>query len=139
MPRASIASRANKNAPTHCGGNAKEIGYECKGRGGWFVGHYHESCHPILASYVVEMKWGVHGARESRCDWDKGRPEWSLSVLIRGNFSIEFADKTYPLTKRGDFVIWGPGVPHTWRANARSVILTVRWRERKYVGARSSG
>jgi quercetin dioxygenase-like cupin family protein len=32
-----------------------------------------------------------------------------------------------PLTRPGDYVVWGPGVDHSWRAEQDAVVLTVRW------------
>jgi quercetin dioxygenase-like cupin family protein len=31
------------------------------------------------------------------------------------------------LERQGDYVVWGPGVDHSWRAEEESVVLTVRW------------
>jgi quercetin dioxygenase-like cupin family protein len=75
------------------------------------------------------MKWGVHRKGESRRAWAVGRPDWSLSILVSGHFTITFVDSAYELTSPGDFVIWGPGVEHSWNAHADSVVVTVRWRE----------
>ncbi len=112
----------------HFKGSAVDIGAE---HGGWFVLSKHCKCHPMLVGNGLKLKWGDHRAKESRKGWDTGLKEWSLSVLIKGRFSIQFKDKTYTLKRRGDFVVWRPGVSHTWRANSKSLILTVRWRARQ--------
>jgi quercetin dioxygenase-like cupin family protein len=31
------------------------------------------------------------------------------------------------LTRPGDYVLWGPGVDHSWLAEQESVVVTVRW------------
>ena len=111
----------------HYQGNADDIGAE---QGGWFMEPNHCECHPMLAGNDVKLKWGKHTAGEPRKQWDQGLTEWSLSVLIEGDFSIEFKDEICTLRNPGDFVVWRPGVPHTWRANSKSVVLTVRWRAR---------
>src|SRR6266508_4683097 len=28
---------------------------------------------------------------------------------------------------RNAYVVWGPGIDHTWRAEADSVVITIRW------------
>jgi len=116
--------------PDHFLGNADIIGAE-PGKRGWFMGTYHSGCHPILAGDEVELKWGIHSTGQRRHDWSQEKEKWSLSVLIEGDFSIEFDGTTYTLIRPGDFVVWQPGVRHTWRANNKSVVLTVRWRGRK--------
>jgi hypothetical protein len=32
-----------------------------------------------------------------------------------------------PATESGDYVVWAPGVSHTYRAEVDSVVITVRW------------
>jgi quercetin dioxygenase-like cupin family protein len=42
---------------------------------------------------------------------------------------VEGADQTdaVMLEKPGDYVMWGPGVSHTYRAEEDSVVITVSW------------
>ena len=116
--------------PDHYQGNADVIGTEGR-RGGWFMGPYLDACHPILAHDSVELKWGIHYSGECR-EWAKPEKEkWSLTILIEGDFSVEFDGATYRLIRPGDFVVWQPGFRHKWRANNKSVMLTVRWRPPK--------
>jgi hypothetical protein len=81
----------------------------------------------MFASRQVELKWGTHRAGERRADWDRGLAAWSLAILIDGDLSIEFEDKSYRLNVAGDLVLWRPLVPHSWSAHSDSIVLTVRW------------
>ncbi len=103
-------------------GNVEALG---SGHGGWFFGHF--MTEPGLTSVHLEMKWGRHAAGESRPQPCPGRPVTSLSVLVSGDFVLLFPDRECRLRLPGDFALWGPGVPHGWRAAADSVVLTVRW------------
>jgi len=94
---------------------------------GWFIGSFMTDRSPLLQSKHVEVKWGIHRSGEARSDWDAGNPSFSLTILLRGHLVQIFADAEFNLTNEGDFVAWRPGVPHTWRAEKDSVILTVRW------------
>ena len=39
----------------------------------------------------------------------------------------ELPGRDVVLAERGDYVVWGPGVDHSWCAEEESVVLTVRW------------
>lgn len=105
-------------------GNAYDEGDKHRG---WLVGHFIEPAHGVQNSTDVEIKWGVHEAGEERPDWTKGETRTSFMVLISGRFLQRLPDRDVELAKPGDYVMWGPGIVHTWRALERSVMLTVRW------------
>jgi len=94
---------------------------------GWLVGNFIEPPDSVLNSGDVEIKWGVHPAGEERADWTTGETRTSFMVLISGRFIQRLPDRQVELTKPGDYVSWGPGVVHAWRAIEDSVLLTVRW------------
>jgi quercetin dioxygenase-like cupin family protein len=50
-----------------------------------------------------------------------------MVVLIKGRFQIDLSDASRELNTEGDYVVWGPGIDHCWRAIEDSVVLTVRW------------
>ncbi|SDZ45518.1 hypothetical protein SAMN05444365_11828 [Micromonospora pattaloongensis] len=93
---------------------------------GWLLGHFMP---PASArhSTEVEIKWGVHPPGDRRAQWTSGERRTALLVLISGRFRVELPDRTVLLTEQGDYVIWGPGVDHSWYAEQQSVVLTVRW------------
>jgi len=94
---------------------------------GWLVGNFIEPPDSVLNSGDVEIKWGVHPAGDERADWTTGETRTSFMVLISGRFIQRLPDRQVELIKPGDYVSWGPGVVHAWRAIEDSVLLTVRW------------
>lgn len=105
-------------------GNAKRDSTDTRG---WFVGSFLPKDLGLRHSDDVELKWGTHSAGESRDEWVTGETRTAISILISGNFELEFRDQTVNLSEPGDYVMWGPGVDHRWKALGDSVILTVRW------------
>jgi len=108
-------------------GNAAVDG---ESRRGWFVGHFLEAAADPRATPSVAIKWGIHPAGEKRVAWAVNREATTISVLIRGRFRLTFAAESFLLERPGDYVIWAPGIPHHWEAEAASVVLTVRWPSR---------
>ncbi len=98
-------------------------------RRGWFVGQFMSSKSSIRKTEGVEVKWGVHKENEERATEGINSEATSLSILINGLFILYFPhlQQTVRLQKVGDYVIWTPGVSHTWKAIKDSVVLTVRW------------
>jgi glyoxylate utilization-related uncharacterized protein len=97
------------------------------GNQGWLLGHFMPPGQ-LLHSETVEVKWGIHPAGDRRAAWATGEVRTALLVLIRGTFDIELRDRTVLLREPGDYVVWGPGEDHSWRAGAaETVVLTVRW------------
>jgi hypothetical protein len=108
-------------------GNAPHLGTNHKG---WFIGHFLEECSP-RHSRDVEIKWGTHPKNETNEGFAANRTAHSLSILISGKFRLIFqvddrAEEVL-LEKPGDFALWNPGVPHNWKAEEDTIILTVRW------------
>jgi quercetin dioxygenase-like cupin family protein len=48
-------------------------------------------------------------------------------LLIAGNFRVDLTGASIVLEKQGDYVVWGPGIDHSWEAISDSVVVTVRW------------
>lgn len=95
-------------------------------RRGWFIGHFLSPGDPRSTS-DLEVKWGIHPAGDHRSDWAKNREATTLSILIKGRFRVQFPEQEILLSREGDYVLWCPGVSHTWYAEEESIILTVRW------------
>ncbi|MET7476594.1 signal peptidase I [Streptomyces sp. NPDC005648] len=93
---------------------------------GWLLGHFKEPDDP-RHSDAVEVKWGVHPRGDERPQWVRGEKRTALLVLISGRFRVEFPERSVILERQGDYVVWGPGVDHSWFAEEESVLLTVRW------------
>lgn len=94
--------------------------------GGWLLGHF-KPPGEVRHSEDVEIKWGVHKAGDERARWVTGERRTALLVLISGRFRVELPGRSVLLAERGDYVVWGEGVDHSWRAEEESVVLTVRW------------
>ncbi len=94
---------------------------------GWFLGHFMPGADNPLRSEAVELKWWTHAAGETRPEWSPASTVRTLNVLIRGRFVLLFPDREVCLEKEGDFVLFGPGVAHSFRCVEESLVLTVRW------------
>jgi mannose-6-phosphate isomerase-like protein (cupin superfamily) len=103
-------------------GNAVEAAQSTRG---WFVGHFMPGAD--LRSEDVELKWFTHPRGDARPEWAPGNPVRTLNVLIRGRFVLVFPEREVTLANEGDFVLFGPGVPHSFRSLEDSLVLTVRW------------
>jgi mannose-6-phosphate isomerase-like protein (cupin superfamily) len=114
-------------APAPLFGNVASASRETRG---WFVGHFMPGDQNPLHSDDVELKWFTHAKGETRGEWAPGNPVKTLNLLLRGRFVLRFPDREVVLAKEGDFVLFGPGVPHSFRSEEESLVLTVRWPSR---------
>jgi quercetin dioxygenase-like cupin family protein len=48
-------------------------------------------------------------------------------MLITGKWRQEMTVGTFTLENPGDYIVWGPGIEHTWQAEEDSTMLTIRW------------
>lgn len=94
---------------------------------GWLVGHFIDPSLGLRHAEDVEIKWSIHKAGDERQDWVVGETRTAINVLITGRIEMEFRDRTIVLAQPGDYVMWGEGADHKWRATEESVALTVRW------------
>lgn len=96
-------------------------------RGGWFIGHFITPFDDLRSTEVLEVKWAVHKAGDTRTQWAVNTEAATLSVLINGQFRLKFEEREIVLSREGDYVLWCSGVPHSWFAETDCTILTVRW------------
>lgn len=98
---------------------------------GWFVGHFIPEELGLRHSEDVEMRWAVHATGEERADWVTGETRTAICILISGEVEFTFrnqdGERQVVLAKQGDFVMWGPGDDHKWRAPVEAITLAVRW------------
>ncbi|HET6954439.1 MAG TPA: hypothetical protein VFI47_29005 [Acidimicrobiales bacterium] len=80
------------------------------------------------ATNDVEIKWGVHPAGEERDAWVTD--DHRTTVIVQGRFRLNLPAESFLLENEGDYVMWGAGIDHSWRAEADSVVITVRWPSR---------
>lgn len=94
---------------------------------GWFLGHFMPGEDNPLRTSELELKWYSHAKGETRDTWAPANLVTTLNILIRGHFVLLFPDQEIALEKEGDFVLFGPGMPHSFRSVEESLVLTVRW------------
>jgi quercetin dioxygenase-like cupin family protein len=107
-------------------GNASTIARDYRG---WFLGHFMPGESP-LHSTDVEVKWTIHTQGETRPQWSPPSSVRTLNLLVRGKFTVLFPEEEVTMQKEGDFVLFGPGVAHSFRCDEESLVLTIRWPSR---------
>jgi mannose-6-phosphate isomerase-like protein (cupin superfamily) len=114
----------SSDAPKPVSGN---VGAVSAGTRGWFLGHFMPGDDNPLRTSDLEVKWWTHAKGETRNEWAPGNPVKTVNILIRGHFVLLFPEREVSLEKEGDFVLFGPGVPHSFRSEQESLVLTIRW------------
>jgi hypothetical protein len=94
---------------------------------GWFVGQFIDPADDPRSTDAVEIKWHTHPAGDLKPVWTKSIEATTLAILISGRFKFRFPGQEILLSRQGDYVLWPPGIFHTWQAEEESVILTIRW------------
>ena len=105
-------------------GNAANDGQHTRG---WILGHFIDSSEGIRSTREVEVKWATHLAGEKRAKWTKDEHRTTMVLLIEGNFHVHLTTGQAQLTQQGDYVVWGPGINHSWEAEENSIVVTLRW------------
>lgn len=113
-------------------GNAVDEGSQA-GRRGWFIGHFVAPDSGPAATDLVEVKWGVHVAGESKAINGVNQTATTMSLLVSGRFRLDFPShgRSVTLVRPGDFAVWSPGVSHRWHVLEDAVVITVRWPSRR--------
>ena len=94
---------------------------------GWLLGHFIDPAHGIRNTEALEVKWGIHPAGRTRRSWTEGETRTTMAILVSGRFRIDLSTGSVTLGRQGDFVVWGPGIDHSWESETDSVVITVRW------------
>lgn len=97
---------------------------------GWLLGSFVDpTTHSaIRKSDAVEIKWGIHPKGDQRKEWTADDTRTTVLLLVSGRFRLDLTSGCTTLEKLGDYVVWGPGIDHSWQAEDDSVVITVRWR-----------
>lgn len=105
-------------------GNAREDAAE---RRGWILGHFIDPSEGVRSSRDVEVKWGIHPAGDKRAGWTTNEQRTTMILMVEGNFRIHLTEASVTLTQQGDYLVWGPGIDHSWEALSDSIVITIRW------------
>jgi quercetin dioxygenase-like cupin family protein len=72
---------------------------------------------------------GVHPAGQERPGgWTIGETRSTLVILVSGTFRVDLSGEGGArLQRQGDYLVWGPGIEHTWQAENDSFVITIRW------------
>jgi quercetin dioxygenase-like cupin family protein len=62
-----------------------------------------------------------------RAGWSADDQRTTLVILVDGTFRVDLTECSVTLAVQGDYLMWGPGIDHSWEALAPSVVVTVRW------------
>ncbi|MBB5082989.1 signal peptidase I [Nonomuraea endophytica] len=94
---------------------------------GWILGHFMDSAAGgVRRTEDLEVKWGIHPAGQQR-EWTTGSEHTCLVILVEGKFYVDMSVGVAALTRQGDYVVYGPGIDHRWRAETDSIVVSVRW------------
>ena len=109
-------------------GNAEDARFDSNR--GWFVGGFQETAVGLRHSNDVEIKWSRHVQGDARSKISMLESATSVAILVSGSFIFNFPGEDpsrIKLSKQGDYVIYAPGVAHTWLALGESTLITIRW------------
>jgi hypothetical protein len=104
-------------------GNAVKDGRVARG---WLCGHFIDPG-SVRSSTDVEVKWAIHPLGDTRVGWTVGEQRTTMVILVDGRFRIDLTEGSVTLASQGDYLMWGPGIDHSWQALARSVVVVIRW------------
>ena len=109
-------------------GNAK---VDQVGGSGWFIGQFIPAELELRRQTEVELKWGIHPDGEKRAQPWAHQNATTVSVLIEGSLKVTFhigdSEQEVILRTKGDYVIFGPEVVHSWEAIGDTIVLSVRF------------
>ncbi|MEZ0071452.1 signal peptidase I [Planotetraspora sp. GP83] len=95
---------------------------------GWLLGHFIDpSRGAVRRTEALEIKWGIHPKGQQRPEWVSDDQRTALLLLVQGCFRLDLSVGSITLERQGDYVVWGPGIDHSWQAEEDSVVITVRW------------
>ena len=105
-------------------GNASDDGDKNRG---WLLGHFIDPAEGVRSTTDLEVKWGVHPSGQQRPEWTADDKRTTLLLLVSGRFRLDLTVDSFTLARQGDYVMWGPGIDHSWQAEEASVVITIRW------------
>ena len=93
---------------------------------GWLIGSFIGVDSGPAHTDAVEVKYGVHKAGEKRIRWTDSETRTTLLIIVSGKFKLNLTVGT-DILEAGEYVVWGPGIEHTWEVIEDTIAITVRW------------
>jgi quercetin dioxygenase-like cupin family protein len=94
---------------------------------GWLMGHFLPPDAGLRSTVELEIKWFRHPAGDRRAQVVRSEVRTTCVLLIEGRFHLDLSVADVLLEHPGDYACWGPGIDHSWRAEAESTVVTIRW------------
>jgi hypothetical protein len=98
---------------------------------GWFIGQFVPPEFGLRHQTDVEVKWSAQADGDKRPRPWANRNGATIAVLIEGvqrlTFDIDGTREEVTLQTRGDYVIFGPDVVHSWEATGNTIVLAIRF------------
>jgi quercetin dioxygenase-like cupin family protein len=95
---------------------------------GWLLGHFIDASKSgPRSTEALEVKWGIHPVGQARPDWTTDDQRTTMLLLVSGRFRLDLTVGSITLERQGDYVVWGPGIDHSWQAEQDSTVITIRW------------
>jgi quercetin dioxygenase-like cupin family protein len=96
---------------------------------GWLLGSFVDTAthSAIRKTDAIEIKWGIHPKGDQRPEWAVDDSQVTILLLVSGRFRLDLTTASITLDTQGDYVVWGPGLNHSWQAEDDSVVITIRW------------
>jgi quercetin dioxygenase-like cupin family protein len=102
---------------------------------GWLLGHFVDPAQAgPCSTRAVEVKWGLHPRGQTRAEWTRGDQRTTVVILVSGRFRLDLTVGSVTLQRQGDYVVWRPGIDHSWHAEQDSTVITIRWPSRPEAG-----
>lgn len=98
---------------------------------GWFVGQFVPPELGLRHQKDVELKWGVHRNGDKRSSPGANGNGTTIAILLEGSLALTFDVagewQRVVLKAKGDYVVFGPDVVHSWEAIGATYVLSVRF------------
>lgn len=85
------------------------------------------STDPNICAALDWLDQHADWAGDKRAEWTKDDQRTTLVLLVEGNFRVDLTEGSITMSRQGDYIVWQPGIDHSWEAISDSVVLTVRW------------
>jgi hypothetical protein len=100
-------------------------------KNGWFIGQFVPESEMFRHQNDFELKWGRHPKGEKRTSFAQYKTATTISILLSGVFftriKVDAGFTEVTLRAPGEYIAFGPGVPHSWEAIEDCDVLSIRF------------